>query len=96
MQTMVFGCEKMFADEALKKGLLSKIVPQKDLLSEAFILAEKFGSYLSTPVRETKHTINKTFIEELDLVCNLAKSAHRKTFATGKAQQKMRDIIKQS
>ena len=94
MQNIVFGCEKIYAQEALHTGLLSKIVAQKSLLPDAIIIAEKFASYANTPVRETKATINRPFISGLDEICKLAKYAHRQTFALGKAQDKMRKIIK--
>jgi enoyl-CoA hydratase/carnithine racemase len=94
MQTMIFGCDKMHAHEAYEKGLLGKIVSSSELLDKALDIAEKMGSYQNTPVQETKHTINKQFIEDLEEICKMAKIAQRRSFATGFAQQKMKSILK--
>lgn len=94
MQSMVFGCDKLRAQEAYEKGLLSQIVPSDQLPDQALKSAGKMGSYLNIPVRETKYTINKKFIEDLDEICKMAKIAHRRSFATGSAQQKMKSILR--
>ncbi len=94
MQEMLFNCEGIKAKEAKALGLLHATTDSEHLLDHAIKIAEKFASYHSTPIRETKKTLNIDMINELDLICQKAKIAHKVSFAARTAQDKMLTIIK--
>ncbi|MCX6138437.1 MAG: enoyl-CoA hydratase-related protein [Ignavibacteriales bacterium] len=73
---MILGCEPMTADEALRCGLVSRVVPAASLLPEAEAFAAKIAAKPPLAIRLAKESINQSF--EMPLEAGLA--LERKNF----------------
>ena len=78
MQSMLFNCDHIDAEQSLNVGLIHELVQTKDLLSYSLEKAKKFASYPLVPVTETKQTLNNELIIGLAAICEKAKIAHKK------------------
>jgi carboxymethylproline synthase len=93
MQAMLFTCEDWSSDRAFKDGLLHRVAPTDDLLDEAVGDARRISSYTRAAVRGTRPRMNKPLIKGLEEVRRQGKVSHRRAFAAGEAQVRMRRIL---
>lgn len=93
MQNMLFSCEEWPARRALEDGLLHGLVAADRLRDHAVECATRFAGYSREPLRMTKPHLNARYIEGLNRVREEAKESHRRGFAVGAAQSKMRRVI---
>lgn len=56
---LIFTAETIGADEALRIGLVSKVVPDEELMSAALEMANKIAKNAQIAVRQSKDAINK-------------------------------------
>lgn len=63
---LMLSADKMDAQEALRLGLVNKVVPQETLISEARSLAEKIAAGPSKAFGLTKRAINKAIFPDLE------------------------------
>jgi enoyl-CoA hydratase len=56
---LIFTAETIGADEALRIGLVSKVVPDEELMTAALDLANKIAKNAQVAVRQSKDAINK-------------------------------------
>lgn len=55
---MIFMCRTLTAEEAVKAGLINRVVPKKDLERETEEWCGKFKSFSSQTIRQTKKSLN--------------------------------------
>ncbi len=58
--------ERVKADEALRMGLVDKVIPQHKLEAEAEALAQRLRESLPTPLKHAKHAINSVTQRSLE------------------------------
>lgn len=79
-QLLLLG-EMIDAEEALKIGLISHIVPKEDVLSQALKLAQQAAKNTSEAVNETKRLLTSlephAFIDDLRIAINIHRKARR-------------------
>lgn len=63
---LMLSADKMDAQEALRLGLVNKVVPQENLISEARTLAEKIAAGPSKAFGLTKRAINRAIFPDLE------------------------------
>jgi len=56
---LIFSCRQVKADEAERMGLVSRVVPQDELMDEAMKLAESIAANAQIAVRQAKSAINR-------------------------------------
>lgn len=67
---LIFTCRQIKADEAEKIGLVSRVVPQDELMDEAMGLAESISANAQIAVRQAKSAINRGM--QCDIATGLA------------------------
>ncbi|WP_189933540.1 enoyl-CoA hydratase/isomerase family protein [Streptomyces sulfonofaciens] len=95
MQRMLYTCEEWPADRALADGLLHETQPTDKTLERALELARRIARYTPEAVQGTRARVNAPFVEGLERVRTEAKESHRRAFAAGEAQVRMKRIIGQ-
>ncbi|MGW0737772.1 enoyl-CoA hydratase/isomerase family protein [Streptomyces sp. NPDC002851] len=95
MQRMLYTCEEWPAERALADGLLHEVRPSGQLLDRALEFARTLAGYTPAAVQGTRPRVNAPFVEGLERVRTEAKESHRRAFAAGEAQARMRRIIGQ-
>ncbi len=93
MQAMLFTCEEWSAERALNDGLLHRVVAMDDLLDEAVEEARRIAGYTRAAVRGTRPRMNEPLVTGLEEVRGHGKVSHRRAFAAGEAQVRMRAIL---
>jgi carboxymethylproline synthase len=93
MQKMLFDCEIIDSNYALKKQLIHKVLSQDSLTIELRNFLEKICNYPEGPIQQTKKYLNKNILHELKNISDQAKIAHSNCFEKGIAQKNMRKII---
>jgi enoyl-CoA hydratase/carnithine racemase len=96
MQGMLMSCAPWPAGRALRDGLLHETAPGGEVLPAALARARQFAAYNPAAVRSTKPHMNKEYIRGLESLRAEAKESHRRGFASGNPQQRMRSIVGQS
>ncbi|QNE74929.1 enoyl-CoA hydratase/isomerase family protein [Streptomyces finlayi] len=96
MQRMLYTCEEWPAQRALADGLLHEVRPVENTLGRALELSRTLARYTPEAVQGTRPRVNAPFVEGLERLRAEAKDSHRKAFAAGEAQVRMRRIIGQS
>jgi carboxymethylproline synthase len=96
MQAMLFTCEDWTAERSLDDGLLHKVVSQDELLDEAIADARRIAGYTRAAVRGTRPKMNTPLVRGLEEVRRQGKESHRRAFAAGEAQVRMRRILASS
>ncbi|MGX1778248.1 enoyl-CoA hydratase/isomerase family protein [Nocardia brasiliensis] len=93
MQRMLFGCEHIGAENAMRCHLLHKIVDTQDF--EAALVGEcmRLAEYSPYAIQSSKAVINQKIIRELAGVLIDSKTAHSFTYGKGEAQVQMKRII---
>eukprot|EP01120_Amphizonella_sp_Union-15-10_P005863 TRINITY_DN1797_c0_g1_i1.p1 TRINITY_DN1797_c0_g1~~TRINITY_DN1797_c0_g1_i1.p1 ORF type:complete len:219 (+),score=54.04 TRINITY_DN1797_c0_g1_i1:91-657(+) len=79
---MVLTGEFINAETAEKIGLVSKVVPEEDLLKEATTLAEKISSFSRPIVAMAKECVNKSYETSLTEGLSVERKTFFSTFAT--------------
>lgn len=77
------------AQEAEKLGLVSRVVPVKDLVDEAMKVAEKISSHSKLVVAMCKETVNQAYELTLQQGLQVEKRAFHATFATNDRKEGM-------
>ncbi|MFN7039506.1 MAG: enoyl-CoA hydratase/isomerase family protein [Alphaproteobacteria bacterium] len=93
MQKMLFDCEIIEGKVAEHLGLLHKTHAQDIVFEKTLEFAQKLALYPETVVTETKASINREFISDIEKLNSIAKNSHVKGFAEGIAQKNMKNII---
>lgn len=93
MQRMLYTCEEWPADRALRDGLLHEVRPAREVPDRALELARTIARYTPAAVQGTRPRVNAPFVEGLERIRAEAKESHRRAFAAGEAQSRMRRII---
>lgn len=93
MQAMLFTCARWDARRALADRLLQETQPPALVLPRALELARTIAGYTTAAVQSTRPRINGPFVAGLERVRAEGKLAHRRAFAAGEAQQRMRRVI---
>lgn len=70
---LIFTAETIGADEALRIGLVSKVVPDEELMTTALEMAKKIAGNAQIAVRQSKDAINKGM--QSDIATGLAYEA---------------------
>lgn len=90
---LIYGCELLSGEEALKKHLVEEVVQTAELQQRAIERAEQFACYPTVPFSATKRSINAPFIEKLrESRRDLAK-AHIESFAARSSERHMNNIL---
>lgn len=79
---LIFTGDRIDAAEALRLGLISRIVPQIDLIAEASKLADKINSKAPFAVRNAKTAINRGMQCDLDTALSLETELFAQCFST--------------
>jgi carboxymethylproline synthase len=93
MQEMLFTCEDWPADRALGDGLLHRVLAPEELLDGAIDDARRIAGYTRAAVRGTRPRMNQPLVDGLEEVRRQGKESHRRAFAAGEAQVRMRAIL---
>ena len=83
----------MKADEAERTGLVARVVPAADLLSEAMKLAEKIASFSAPMTMMTKEAVNRAYETTLAEGLNFERRMFYSTFATADQKEGMQAFI---
>jgi len=87
---LIFTGSRINADEALKIGLVNKVVPPEKLIEEAMAVAKKIAANAPIAVRYSKTAINRGVECDLDT----ALSYEREAFSQCFARQDQKDAMK--
>ncbi|WP_231904907.1 enoyl-CoA hydratase/isomerase family protein [Streptantibioticus cattleyicolor] len=96
MQRMLLTCDEWPAERALADGLLHETVASPRLLDRALELARTISGYTAEAVQSTRPRVNAPFVAGLERIRREAKESHRRAFAAGEAQVRMRRVIGRS
>ena len=83
---LALSCRRVAADEALRYGLVSRIVPREDVLREAVALARQIGLKPPTAVRLTKQRVRATTQAAFDDAIEAGIRYQREAYAAGEPQ----------
>jgi enoyl-CoA hydratase len=86
---MTLTGDMITAQEAQQAGLVSRVVPQDELVKNALETASKIASYSSPIVQLAKEAVNKAFETTLTEGLNLEKRIFQSTFATNDQKEGM-------
>jgi len=92
MELMLTG-ETFTADEALKWGLVNKVVPNEFLLAEAQSLAKKIASKPPLAVQAIKSVVQKSFEAYLEECLDFERHKFNSLFATEDQKEGMKAFI---
>ena len=95
MRDIVYGCESINGERALKIGLVNQVVHESALLSMSVSAASRLSLYPKTAFRATKEVINMVMLERLCVSALSTKKVHRAAFAAGDAQRHFQNILKE-
>ena len=79
---MIYTCDLIKADEALRVGLVNKVVPLENLMEEAKAMAAKIASNAPIAVRMCKDAINRGIQVDIDKAVAIESEDFGKCFAT--------------
>lgn len=79
---MIYTCDLIRADEALRVGLVNKVVPLENLMEEAKAMAAKIASNAPIAVRMCKDAINRGIQVDIDKAVAIESEDFGKCFAT--------------
>jgi enoyl-CoA hydratase len=74
--------DKLIAEDALKRGLVSKVVPSSELVNEAVKLAEKIAANSPLIVQMAKESVNRAYESTLQEGLLFERRLFHTTFAT--------------
>lgn len=63
---LMLSADKLTADEAMKLGIINKVVAEEDLMKEAIALAEKLALGPTKAFALTKRAVNKAIFDDLE------------------------------
>ncbi len=86
---LIFTADTISADEALRIGLVSAVVPQDELMDAAMTLAKKIASKAQVAVRQSKDAVNKGI--QCDIATGIAFDAQ--AFAVCFATEDQKDAM---
>jgi enoyl-CoA hydratase/carnithine racemase len=81
------------AKEALEAGLVSRVVPQEQVLEESIKTAEIISKYSPLIVKMAKETVNKAFETTLSQGLLFEKRVFQSTFATHDQKEGMKAFV---
>jgi enoyl-CoA hydratase len=79
---LIYSGDTIDAETALRYGLVNKVVPLADLMTEAKALAQKLASKPPIAIRQAKAAINAGIDMDIDNACRFENEAFALTFAT--------------
>jgi len=93
---MVLNGRYLLADEALEKGVVSRVVEKDQLENEALVLAKEIAGRAPLAVRAGKKCVNKAVISTLEEGIELEQESIPELFDSNDAQQLMTDFLNKS
>lgn len=79
---LIYTCDLVKADEALRIGLVNKVVPLESLMDEAMTVANKIAANAPVAVRMCKDAINRGMQVDIDSAIAIEAEDFGKCFAT--------------
>lgn len=95
MLDIVYGCEALPTSWALDHKLLNELSEPDDLLEKAVTRAKALCAYPEVPYRQTKQSINGSFISGLLDVAKVAKEVHIASFMSKSAEHHFDRVLSQ-
>jgi carboxymethylproline synthase len=95
MRDIIYRCDSIEAEAALRYGLVNDVADTACLLEQAVSMARSLARYPQTAFRNTKRLVNQTMIDKLEKSSAGSKQVHRAAFAAREAQPHFRTILKQ-
>lgn len=86
---IIFSARNIKADDALRIGLVSKVLPQDELLPAALKLAETIAKNAPVAVRLSKQAMNEGADQAMDKAIETEVAAFAKTFTTEDVKEGM-------
>ncbi len=90
---LIYSGEMIDAETALRYGLVNKVVPSADLMTEAKQLANKLAAKPPIAIRQAKAAINAGIDMDLHNACRFENEAFALTFATEDKAEGMRAFL---
>lgn len=81
------------AEEAERIGLVNRVVPRDELVSEAVALATRLASGPAQAIRGTKVSVNKILRETVDTVLDTSLALEKECFATEDHREAVRAFV---
>ncbi|KAA6172967.1 enoyl-CoA hydratase/isomerase family protein [Pseudomonas marginalis] len=96
MQNMLMSCAAWPAQRALADGLLHSVVDAGQLRDSALEHGRRAAAFTRAAFSATKTYLNQDFIAGMEETRVAGKQAHRKAFAAGEAQGRMKNVLNRS
>ncbi|MGI6870634.1 enoyl-CoA hydratase/isomerase family protein [Amycolatopsis sp. 3B14] len=93
MQAMIFSGDVWDAHRAVQTGLVHEVVPAERLREHAEQLAARMASWDPVPVRQTKPSLNASYLEGMREIIEISKRAHRASLGAGTWQRNMQAFL---
>ena len=90
---LIYSGDMIDAETALRYGLVNKVVPLADLMSEAKALAHKLAAKPPVAIRQAKAAINTGIDLDLENGCRFENEAFALTFATADKVEGMKAFL---
>src|SRR5438128_778917 len=90
---LIISGDMIDAETALRYGLVNKVVPVADLMSEAKALAHKLAAKPPVAIRQAKTAINTGIDLDLENGCRFENEAFALTFATADKVEGMKAFL---
>jgi enoyl-CoA hydratase len=90
---LIYSGEMIDAETALRYGLVNKVVPSADLMTEAKQLANKLAAKPPIAIRQAKAAINAGIDMDLHNACRFENEAFALTFATEDKAEGMKAFL---
>jgi len=90
---LIYSGDMIDAETALRYGLVNKVVPLADLMSEAKVLAHKLAAKPPVAIRQAKAAINTGIDLDLENGCRFENEAFALTFATADKVEGMKAFL---
>ena len=90
---LILTGDMITADEALRSGLIARIFPHDDLLSETLTLAEKIAKFSKPTAMMCKEAVNATYEMTLAEGVHFERRLFHSTFATDDQKEGMAAFV---
>ncbi|SHF04103.1 short-chain-enoyl-CoA hydratase [Clostridium fallax] len=90
---LIYTCDMIKADEALRIGLVNKVVPLENLMDEAKAMANKIASNAPIAVKLCKDAINRGMQVDIDSAIEIEADDFGKCFATEDQKEGMTAFV---
>lgn len=90
---MIFTASTINAEEAMRIGLVNKVVPKENLLDEAMAIAEKIAKNAPIAVKLSKTAINRGMQSDVDTALNYESEVFAQCFASNDQKDAMTAFV---